>query len=801
MWNVNGNYYMRNIKILLVFAVALVCACQNRYVENWTEMRTDYNEFVFPADIDKSSFNIYYSGDWTLEVDGKGWLSADKVSGRGVTNIILNFSANKGLSRAASIKIKTVSEEKLIPVTQKAGVSNPKIEFASLTNLYPRGSYDLRLEFDTNIPWEYLKDAEISAKDVDSGQNVDWFTDIVVSPEEMPIPPDRKEEFPTGVRRCVSARIQGNDGLDVRSLKFSIFLVDAGGVSYTDTMLVSQSTEPAFLKIQEKDIVNKLGGERSIPFTTNLDALISGIECEISYPDKDVTDFVSNVSIDGKYLKYTLSENDTKAYRYASAILSYTDLNGEKTVTEPSLNIEQNIFSGSFDDVEFTSADELLAWNASYNLWKDTDKIRLGADIDMNGQTLVCHEFAGSFDGQGHKVYNFKIDGDGNLGFFGSLVRTASVSNLVLGSSDGMQYDGQTSISIPAKGNTNAGGLAGLIVGNAKVSNIHNFIAISAKDIESGNINLGGIVGVVESCDQFTGCSNSGSISVVGGTVGNLYAGGISGDNKGSSAIFNECVNSASISSSATTSATYIGGILGNVSVASELKKCSNKGNIMVTGKCTETFSSPTSAGSCRVAGLAGSCAAAVKISNGENSGRIEVNSNTSYANISGMVAVNTNGQATLSLCVNNGYIGGAPVSNGANQVVRIAGLVALSTVSGTTMNSCENYGELKLDNDYQIWRCWIGGAAGYCKAVVVSGGKFKANLSRGNISAGQISTVIGQDDTTGGRVENNGVAGTLNGTVIAEGNFNNPISNIVAKKTGAYSPDLATAGNYFLND
>ena len=72
----------------------------------------------------------------------------------------------------------------------------------------------------------------------------------------------------------------------------------------------------------------------------------------------------------------------------------------------------------------------------------EKDITKVFNDIDMGGATLPpVGTYAGVLDGQGHKIYNFKVESQAQTtGLF--LMNTGTIRNLVFGSSDGVKYDG-----------------------------------------------------------------------------------------------------------------------------------------------------------------------------------------------------------------------------------------------------------------------------------------------------------------------------------------------------------------------
>lgn len=752
--------------IFILISMLALGSCDKHFEESWQELRLDYEALNFPADRDRSSINIYYNGAWSAELtDNSGWISLAKTSGTGVETLDFQFSINSGMSRSATLTVKGGETTKIIPIIQRAGIANPRLEFGMRSNTYPKGTYRVMLPFDSNIPSEFFSGATIIAKN--NGYVADWISDIALEQTEAPIPADKQDQFPTGARRYISAIVHSNESGTPREAFLSVILRDAANVAYKDSILITQLPEAAYFTLQNKDVANKTGGERSVPISTNLNALLNDVQISVAYSDPGVAGFVSNVRIEGSTLKYELSENTLGAVRYASVGLSYSDLDGVVTQTTPGLSIEQTLFSGSFADIEFTTANELMAWNGSYNDWAATDHIRLGADINLEGQEWTGRDFQGTFDGNGHRIYNYRISGDSSVGFFSSLSGSASVSNLILGSSDGNVYDGSSVVVITASSSAQkkAGGLSAIIKDQAEVSNVVNFAKICFADgVSGGAVEIGGIAAFVPSALTITKCNNNGEITLSGGSFESIY----------------------------------VGGVIGNATAAVSLEDCSNTGSIVNSSTCSAAYSNNTASGASMTAGILGNCAAAASLNGCVNSGNVENKSNSVYITVSGLIGINRTAPAVMTNCVNRGTVGCSPVSNSANQLVRMAGFVGHCLIAGTKMEDCGNYGNVVLNNSYSIYRNWIGGAGGYCKAVIVSNCKFNATLSRGVVAGGKIAAIIGQDDTAGGIIEKNGLAGQVDGTVVTAGNFN---SIMVGLKTGSYTTDPGSAGNYFLSE
>ena len=186
----------------------------------------------------------------------------------------------------------------------------------------------------------------------------------------------------------------------------------------------------------------------------------------------------------------------------------------------------------------------------------------LTEDIDLeNREWKPIMDFAGSFDGQGHTVSNFKITSTTNYsGFFGSAYGT--VMNFTL--------KGEITLSA-------AGERIGSIVGNANgatVRNVASYVNISNTAVVLKHV--GGIVGsiqteetVVDKCIYYGNLNVQNSTDCIGGVVGYTSDGGR----------ISNCANFGTVNASK--SGAYVGGILGYVNnTKAMVKNCYNYGSV-----------------------------------------------------------------------------------------------------------------------------------------------------------------------------------------------------------------------------
>lgn len=304
--------------------------------------------------------------------------------------------------------------------------------------------------------------------------------------------------------------------------------------------------------------------------------------------------------------------------------------------------------------------EQLQAWNKGDR--KKTDYVELGADIDMQGETWVPHAFSGTFDGKGHKIYNFVVDTSSEEyknveRKYASFITDCSgkLMNLIIGSKDGETYDGVSEFLLkPLEDDPNWAyvGVIGKISGAQGIENVKNFSKLTiAEGTQSIKFSVGGISAMINGKSPVTNCVNNGDISVlntgapkdkkciIGGITGKFdYEGSITG-----------CVNNGDILNKHT-GVWAIGGIVGNtnareVDIKPNIATCANYGDISVMN--TTSTSSPMGVG-----GIAGRLHGA-KLSECTNDGSISSVCNvlTGIGGIAGIHALEY--ESIIDKCVN----------------------------------------------------------------------------------------------------------------------------------------------------
>ena len=335
---------------------------------------------------------------------------------------------------------------------------------------------------------------------------------------------------------------------------------------------------------------------------------------------------------------------------------------------------------------------------------------RLQDDLDLSGVELrTASSFAGTFDGNGYGILNWKCTAP----LFEELPEGASVSNLTIGSSCSLVFDG-SSEELSFISRINRGSIsfctsdadfsvpdgdilyttgAFAAVSHGSISDCTNNGGIICRGLHNA---VGAIVG--QNCGQVSGCVNNGDISVegqcraVGGIAGLVNGGGIIGSSK----------NSAPLSFVAEEAdMVNFGGIAGLVD-GGNLSGCTNEDRILVQGAAV----SEACIGG--IAGRAGAEEASSEwaVTSCRNNGSVEVSLSGAAFNVGGIA-----GWTSYAVATSSRNIGKVGVTIGIGAKANVGGVMGKSI---SEFKSVYNDGEITVKPGEEITSFKVGGIAGY---------------------------------------------------------------------------------------
>ena len=387
------------------------------------------------------------------------------------------------------------------------------------------------------------------------------------------------------------------------------------------------------------------------------------------------------------------------------------------------------------------TADDFKTFLELASSFTATDETKIFNDIDLGGITIApIGSYAGILNGQGNKVYNFKVEGtETTTGLF--LLNNGTIKDIVFGSKNGSAYDGVSEIAAAdGKGGSSTGLVA---VNNGILDNVSTFVKVKF---------------VAQAADTKFG---------VGGLVGTA------GGTESGPSIIRNCTNAAMIEASGTlTVETSFGGVLGYVATeGAQILNSVNNANLTIGIKTAKVVMMGGVVGRSDVAAVYDKL-----VNNGDVTYSQQVAPGT-WMSIGGVVGTMYKG-GKLTGSVNNGT-----VSSNLQQVIRMGGILGVMNTGGE-VSGCTNKGVVTLsqaepNNNWQA----AGGIVGFQEK---SGNNDKDNVIKDNVNMGNVSMSIENATTHANGVGVGGILGMGSLQLSITGNTNTAAVAVVNKGAGA---------------
>ncbi|MBO7602897.1 MAG: hypothetical protein J6S97_00600 [Bacteroidales bacterium] len=426
---------------------------------------------------------------------------------------------------------------------------------------------------------------------------------------------------------------------------------------------------------------------------------------------------------------------------------------------ERAKGLDAGPLTGFTKTVIITTMAELFNWNASRST-ADIEDVKIGADIDMEGEPWVPKDFTGTFDGQGHKLFNLNVNRTSNACFFNTVKGT--VKDVTFGTSTDSSFiiqnnpddDGSAwryaglitrlsegavlekvtsyvpvSVASESKSKTRVGGLVAIVAGDATIKNCVNNgkVTIEATAPAAAGA-AGGIVGWADANISFTNVTNNGDITIKNSFV-TYTAGILPCDNYGCT--FDTCANNGNISISGEGArGMCVAGIVGDAT-DSNVKSCSNSGKIEISID-----------GEMKVGGIVGRAFLGCTVTGCTNSSTAVIVSNPASATkrtfmggIVGNSPAANNTELTIENCKNY-----ASFSTENAQVASVSGIAGYLNGAGKVIiRGCENFGDMSNNNGAALngssaAASYVSGIVAYLSTSMLDGSCVDGCTNRGAI-------------------------------------------------------------------
>ena len=371
--------------------------------------------------------------------------------------------------------------------------------------------------------------------------------------------------------------------------KFSLVKVTIGRSDVKSILLKSNGGEGISGKKLVDPSDGSLSGEPSTSYVRVIHETFAGVQNNFPVGDYYIPIWPSTLASGLKFIM-TLSD-EGKAAKSLSSSQTFDRNSG--------INMSRIDDVTTWCPLTITTAKQLKMWRRVAEDYTDDQTVLLGADIDLSEGSGTAFSwtpaemFSGTFNGQNHKVYNFAVNvSSGNYaGFIAQLGSqesgTATLKNVVFGSSNGTSADGKSQINISSGGaDWHYAGIVADALGRSAIENITNFVPVSVKSGVTAKHYVGGIAGNLSSYARVSGCTNKADVrsqsGYTGATAANEEAamGGIAGGSNGTEAEIVSCTNSGNINNDCVGVAS-MGGIIGRATGDGlYIDDCSNSGKL-----------------------------------------------------------------------------------------------------------------------------------------------------------------------------------------------------------------------------
>lgn len=315
----------------LLFLIPLFINCRKVDVFDLS-LAVNADTVHFDTNAGETHIMIYSNGNWEVEFeDEKDWVSINKTTGSGNSDIVFSYSKNFGASRSAVLVLRKGGEKKSITLIQEGIESNLRFERTAFT--IPKQSLKSVLPISSemkegfkSVLVEYLYDDETMEK---------WITEDTLSRDGFTF-----------------TSLENESGRS-RSVRIYLTVFNADGEEFTAFTDVVQSMDPAFLKQKYKTQSNMPRSAKidTVILSGNVSAQFSNFEHEVSYSNGN--DWIENVSLEqDSLLLIAVKQNDSQLERYASLKLFLNEGNNRI------VSFDHNVFQ-SESDFEVEDFDEL----------------------------------------------------------------------------------------------------------------------------------------------------------------------------------------------------------------------------------------------------------------------------------------------------------------------------------------------------------------------------------------------------------------------------------------------------------
>ncbi|MBR6055155.1 MAG: BACON domain-containing protein [Bacteroidales bacterium] len=292
-----------------ILAAALT-ACQKDY-SIIDDLGVLQHTLKVSCDPGNTHITVYADGAWTVALEKPTeWASLNKLSGEGLGDFMVSWSANFGVARGVNIIIRSDGKEEVVRVIQAGAITSPYINLTTSRVVLPGDSHDFEIPMTTNLG--FCLD-EFRAKAV-------YFTEGKEVPDTLEVGGGASGAWVTAYKISsdkVEFSVSANDSAADRVADVIFYMTDAAGQeNHAIVSLMQTASGPVFNLT-----------EQSKHYYANADSYLVETSANNIWSLPDVSassdaSWISSIEVTEEGLSFVTQENMTGAPRSATIRVS-----------------------------------------------------------------------------------------------------------------------------------------------------------------------------------------------------------------------------------------------------------------------------------------------------------------------------------------------------------------------------------------------------------------------------------------------------------------------------------------------
>lgn len=304
------------IVLAAVLALPLAISCRKGY-EIFDDLAVTSHTLEIAQTPGETHIAVYSTGAWKVAFDKNvDWASLNKLSGRGLGDFVLSWSANYGTSRSVDILVTRDDLTERITVIQAGYITSPYIQLDRSKVVLPRQEASLPVAMTTNLGFSvkdfraravYYGGAKPDTLEVGAESEKAWIRSCEIQDDKIVI--------------GVAANGSGSS----REALLVCYMKDAAGIETKAGLSIVQTASDPVLKLSATsgDYYSN-SGTYTIPATSNNIWSLGGVTVTADVP------WIRDMAVIEEGLRFSVDENPGGALRSGNVTVSYTSAGGLK---------------------------------------------------------------------------------------------------------------------------------------------------------------------------------------------------------------------------------------------------------------------------------------------------------------------------------------------------------------------------------------------------------------------------------------------------------------------------------------